>query len=128
MRKNRIPKDSVELLVTGCLKGRILTTTRSPRLVDGDELDVPVDRFQISGKKPLLDEVKEHDRREVEIRGRVRNSDLKEPGIRVPGGRLIISPGRGQDRHAPPAGPSQRVVLVEASAVRRLDGSCVAVR
>jgi hypothetical protein len=121
---SKVPKDSVELVVTGCLKGRFLTTTRTPRDVDGDELDVPVDRFQVSGKKPILNEVKKHDREEVEIVGLVRKSDLREPGIRVPGGRVIISPGRGGDRHNPPTPPAQRVALLQATAVRPLDKPC----
>jgi hypothetical protein len=121
---SKVPKESVELIVTGCLKGRLLTTTRTPRVVDGDELDVPVDRFQVSGKKPLLNEVKKHDREEVEIVGLVRKADLREPGIRVPGGRVIISPGRGGDRYNPPTPPARRVVLLQASSVRPLDRPC----
>jgi hypothetical protein len=121
----KIPKDSVEVVVTGCLKGRFLTTTRTPRLVDGDDLEAPVDRFQISGKKPVLDDVKKHDRGEVEIVGFIRKRDLKEPGIRVPGGRVVLSPGRGGDRYPPPpTSAPQRVVLLEASTVRALDGPC----
>jgi hypothetical protein len=124
-QERKVPKDSIELVVTGCLKGRFLTTTRTPRIVDGDELEARVDRFQISGKKPILNEVKEHDRGEVEIVGFVRKRDLKEPGIAVPGGRIVISPGRGGDRYGPPpTGPAQRVVLLEATSVRALDGAC----
>ncbi len=121
---SKVPKDSVELSVTGCLDGRFLTPTRTPTVVDGDELDVPVDRFQVSGKKPLLNEVKKHDREEVEIVGLVRKNDLREPGIRVPGGRVIVSPGRGGDRYSPPTGPARRVVLLQASSVRPLDRPC----
>jgi hypothetical protein len=122
-QESKVPKDMVELIVTGCLKGRFLTTTRTPRVVDGDALDVPVDRFQVSGKKPILNEVKKHDREEVEIVGLVRKSDLREPGIRVPGGRVIISPGRGGDRN-PPTPPAQRVALLQATSVRPLDKPC----
>jgi hypothetical protein len=121
----KIPKDSIEVVVTGCLKGRFLTTTRTPRVVDGDDLEADVDRFQISGKKPVLDDVKRHDHGEVEIVGFVRKRDLKEPGIRVPGGRVVLSPGRGGDRYPPPpTSPPQRVVLIEATSVRALDGKC----
>ena len=121
---DKVPKASIELVVTGCLKGRLLTTTRTPKVVDGDDLDVPFDRFQVAGKKPILAEVKKHDREEVEIVGLVRKADLREPGIRVPGGRVIIGPGRGGDRYNPPTGPAQRVVLLQATAVRPLDRSC----
>lgn len=118
------PKGSVQLVVTGCLKGRLLTTTRSPREVDADELDVSVDHFQISGKKPVLAEVKKHDREPVEIVGWVRKADLREPGIRVPGGRLVISPGRGGDRYNRPTPPERRVVLLQATSVRPVEGEC----
>jgi hypothetical protein len=59
----------------------------------------------------------------VEIVGQVRKSDLREPGIRVPGGRVIISPGRGGDRN-PPTPPAQRVALLQATSVRPLDKPC----
>ena len=123
-QNDKVPKDSVKVTVTGCLKGRFLTTTRTPRVVDGDELEASVDRFQISGKKPVLDEVKKHDRGQVEIIGSVRKRDLTEPGIRVAGGRVVISAGRGGDRYGSPLPPPQRVIRLEAESVRPLDGPC----
>lgn len=126
----KVPKDSIQLVVTGCLKGRLLTTTRTPKVVVGgeedenEELDAPIDRFQVSGKKAILDEVKKHDRKEVEVVGLVRKSDLEEPGIRVPGGRVVISPGRGGDRYGAPGPPPQRVALLQATSVKLLEGSC----
>jgi hypothetical protein len=123
--ERKVPKDSLEVVVVGCVKGRFLTTTRTPRVVDGDDLDARVDRFQITGKKAILDDVKKHDRGEVEIVGFVRKRDLKEPGIKVPGGRVIISAGRGGDRYPPPpTGPQQRVVPIDVRSVRALDGVC----
>lgn len=121
---SKVPKDFVQLSVTGCVKSRILTATHTPKVVDGDEILVPVDRFQISGKKPILAEVKKYDRQKVEVVGLVRKSDLREPGIRVPGGRLVISPGRGRGRYEPPTGSSRRVVLLQAESVRSVPGDC----
>lgn len=122
--ERKIPKGSLELIVVGCLKDRILTTTRTPRVVDGEDPDVAVDEFQVAGKKPVLDEVKKHDRHEVEVVGLVRKSDLREPGIQVPGGRVVISPGRGGDGYGPPMAPARRVVLLQASSVRPLGKRC----
>jgi hypothetical protein len=123
--ERKIPKDSVEVVVAGCLKGRFLSTTRTPRIVDGGDLEARVDRFQITGKKAVLDDLKERDGDEVEIVGFVRKRDLKEPGIRVPGGRIVISGGRGGDRYPPPpTGPPQRVVPIDVRSVRALDGPC----
>ena len=124
--KPKVPKGTIELSVVGCLKGRILSTTRAPEVVEGDDIDVPVDRFQVAGKKALLDEVKTYERRreQVEVVGLVRKSDLKEPGIPVPGGRIVISPGRGGDRYGPPPAPAQRVVLLEATSIKPLDRPC----
>ncbi len=126
----KVPKDSIQLSVTGCLKGRLLTTTRTPRVVpteeedDPEELDVPVDRFQVAGKKPILDAVKKYDRKQVTIVGLVRKMDLKEPGIRVPGGRVVISPGRGGDRYGRTPAPGARVILLQASSVEPVDAPC----
>jgi hypothetical protein len=109
----KTPKDSVQLSASGCLKGRVLTISDTPEVVDGGELDVPVHRFQLSGKKPLMAEVKRHDRERVDVTGFVRKLDLKEPGLRVPGGRILISPGQGQDSHRAPSRPIDRVILLE---------------
>jgi hypothetical protein len=54
-------------------------------------VSVNVDRSN-SGTKPILDEVKEQDRAEVERVGFVRKRDLEEPGIAVPAGGLSSAP------------------------------------
>lgn len=119
----KVPKDSVQLIVTGCLKGRVLTAVEAPEVGEG-ELDVPVHRFQISGKKPLLKQVRLHDREEVEVTGLVRKLDLKEPGLRVPGGRIVIAPGQASDPHRLPTRPADRVILIEVLEFRPLGREC----
>lgn len=126
----KVPKDSIQISVTGCVKDRLLTATRIPLIVgsdeqeDPEELDVPVDRFQIAGKKAIRDRVKEQDGKQVRIVGLVRKGDLKEPGLRVPGGRVVISPGRGGSRYGPPPTPGARVILLQASSVEAVDAPC----
>jgi hypothetical protein len=119
----KVPKDSVQLIVTGCLKGRVLTAVKAPEVEEG-ELDVPVHRFQISGKKPLLKQVRRHNLEEVEVTGLVRKLDLKEPGLRVPGGRIVIGPGQASDPHRLPTRPADRVILIEALEFRPLGREC----
>jgi hypothetical protein len=119
----KVPKDALQLIVTGCLKGRILTASRAPE-VDGGELDVPVHRFQMSGKKPLLAEVKRHDGEEIEVTGLVRKLDLKEPGLRVPGGRILITPGQANDPGRPPTRPAERIIVIEVREFRAAGLKC----
>lgn len=119
----KIPRDSVQLVVNGCLKGRVLTTTEPPE-ASGGELAVPVHRFQISGKKSLLAELKRHDREVVEVTGLVRKLDLKEPGLRVPGGRILITPGQSGDPHRLPTRPAERIIVIEVREFRPLDRDC----
>ncbi len=123
----KVPKHSIRLMVTGCLKGRLLTTTRTPKVVEEEEpeeLDVPVDRFQVAGTKVIRDQVKKHDGTQVTIVGLVKKMDLEEPGFRVPGGRVVISPGRAGDRYGPPPAPARRVILLEAKSVEPVEGRC----
>lgn len=128
--ERKIPKGSLQVMAVGCVNDRILTTTRTPKAVGDDEqdedVDVPVGRFQITGKKSILTDVKKYERegKQVEVVGLLRKADLKEPGIPVPGGRVVISPGRGGDRYGRPVPPAQRVVLLEVSSVKPLEIAC----
>jgi hypothetical protein len=89
--KPRIPDDSVELTVIGCLKGRALTTV--------DRRDVDVERgpyvgertFRLNGKRDVMDEVKRRNRQLVEVIGVVKRSALDDKGVKS--GRISISGG-----------------------------------
>lgn len=89
--KPRVPDDSVELTVVGCLKGRSLTTvTRRGAGVERGPY-VGERTFRLNAKKDVLDEVKKRNRQLVEVVGLVKRSALDDKGVKS--GRISIGGG-----------------------------------
>jgi hypothetical protein len=119
--KPRVPKDSLMLVVTGCLKGRVLAVSD---VRQEDTQSGPIVRaksFRVAAKGEVMDDIKSHDRHLVEVTGLVKKSALIEPGMKI-GKRITIgggSPTAGTGgRPAPPEGlPVLDVWSVRARAV-----------
>jgi len=125
-QERKVPRDSVELAVQGCLKGRVLA------VVEPDERHGPVRgpdvtgrSFRLSGKRPVIDEVKKHDGDLVEVVGLVRNVDLAsyQPGMRVGRTRVVIGAPSTMDPNRPPP-PGPGLPVMDASSVRFLSSGC----
>ena len=81
--KRRIPEDSVQLTVVGCLKGRVLRTLEErPRDVESGP-NVGQRTFRLAGKKDVMKTVKKYERQMVEVVGLVRRADLDDKGVTV---------------------------------------------
>ena len=120
--KPRVPDDSVELTVVGCLKGRSLTTV-SRRGADVERGPYVGERtFRLNAKKDVLDEVKKRNRQLVEVVGLVKRSALDDKGIKS--GRIAIGGG------SPVAGGGgiphggENVPVMDVSSVRMRATSC----
>jgi hypothetical protein len=123
-----IPKDSVEIVTTGCLKGRVFTSIGA-REAEGPVRgpDVTGRSFRLAGPRPVMEEVKRNNGRLVEVTGLVRRSALTQSsGMRVgKTGVVIGAPPPSSD----PLGMSMRspnggLVVMDASSVQFLDTSC----
>jgi hypothetical protein len=123
--KPKVPKDSIELVVTGCLTGRVLAVD------DVREVDVqsgPIVRsksFRIAGKKDVMAIVKEENHHLVEVTGLVRRSALIEPGVKI-GNRVTIgggSPVAGGGTGSAPS-PGEYIPVLDATSVRFKASSC----
>ena len=79
----KVPKDSIMLVVTGCLKGRVLAVSDVRQEDTQSGPIVKAKSFRVAGKKDLMKEVKEHDGHLVDVTGIVKKSSLIEPGIKV---------------------------------------------
>ena len=122
----KIPDDSVEVTITGCLNKRVLVAS------DVRQTDVqsgPMVRnhaFRLAGKKDLIDIVKKNDKERVEVTGLIKKSALIEPGMRFQGGRVVV--GGGTNGTAPsasrPPDPAENVVVLDMSSVQLIGGSC----
>lgn len=118
----KVPKDSVEVTITGCLKGRVLAAS------DVRQTDVqsgPVVRqhsFRLAGKKDVMNDVKRNNGQRVEVVGLIKKSALAEPGMRFKGGRIVV--GGGTMGSGRPPDPAENVVVMDVSAVQALGGEC----
>lgn len=118
----RVPKDSVELTVIGCLQGRVLSTReeRETGVERGPSVGARV--FRLNGNREVMNEVKRRNHQLVEVVGLVKRSALDDKGITA--GPLSISGG------SPVAGgrgiPTgiENVPVMDVSAVRVRATSC----
>lgn len=123
------PKDSTELVVTGCLKGRVLTPAELPD-TERRGPDVSGKTFRLAGPRAVIDEVKKHDRHFVEVTGYVKVNALEPapPGINVGGTRVTVgAPPYGSDpTHMDPRyDPTlYNVVVMDATSLRFLSSAC----
>jgi hypothetical protein len=121
--KPRVPKDSIELTVIGCLTGRVLKTVES-RQQDVESGPYVGERtFRLAGKKDVMENVKKHNGHLVEVVGIVRRSDLDEKGMKIGGATVsAASPIAGRPS------PASNVVVMDVESVRLRVSSCTAGR
>ena len=89
-----MPSDSARVAIPGCAKGRAFIVTQSPEHEPTQADIAPGRRFRLSGPKEILDDIKKHEGRLIEVTGLVRKDALKGPGgIGIAGGRVRIGGG-----------------------------------
>jgi hypothetical protein len=119
----KVPEDSVELIVSGCLKGRVLAVS------DTREADVqsgPIVRgksFRLAGKGDLMKEVKKEDGHFVEVTGIVKRSALDSKGIKI-GKRVAVGGGSPVSGSKTIPDPVADVAVMDISALRHRSTSC----
>ena len=120
----KVPKDSIELTITGCLAGRVLAVSdvRRPDTESGPP--VRAKSFRLAAKGDLMDDVKREDHHLVEVTGVVRKSALVEPGVRI-GKRITMGGGNpvAGSAGARPA-PPEMIPVMDVWSVRLRSTSC----
>jgi hypothetical protein len=120
--KPRVPKDSVELVIIGCLTGRSLKAS-DVRLVDTQSgPDVRSRSFRLAGKREVMAAVSEEDGRLVEVVGLVKRSALDDQGLKI-SKRIEIAGGSPVSRSGIPS-PADTVAVMDVSSIRRRASSC----
>jgi len=117
--KPRVPEDSIELTVIGCLTGRALKTIDRRQTEVESSPYVGERTFRLAGKKDVMEDVKKHNGHLVEVVGIVRRADLDDKGVKI--GRATIS-GAPMDGRVP--GPAANVAVMDAESVRLRASSC----
>jgi len=122
----KVPSDSVEVTVLGCLKGRVLSASDVRQTDVESGPPVRQHAFRLAGSKELLKQVKENDGQRVEIVGLIKKSALIEPGMKFKGGRVVV--GGGTMGTSSTGGsipdPADNTVVMDISSVQNVGGSC----
>jgi hypothetical protein len=120
----KVPKDSIYVTVTGCLKGRVL---RAADVRQDDTTSGVVVRnhsFRLAGKKDVMKMVKEDDGQRVEVTGLIRKSALMEPGVKFKGGRVVVGGGTMASGTNNLPNPADNALVLDTWTVQALGGSC----
>jgi hypothetical protein len=89
-----VPGDSARIAIPGCAKGRAFIVAATPEHEPTQVEIAPGRRFRLSGPKEILEDIKKHEGRLIEVTGLVRKAALKGPGgIGIAGGRVRIGGG-----------------------------------
>jgi hypothetical protein len=106
-----VPKDSVRVTVSGCIKGHSLIATARSSTEPNTSRIAPGRRLRLAGNKKLVKDLRAEKRQLVEVTGLIRESHVKESGIPIgKGGRIRIGGGSPVSRD--PAGDPRRDPLV----------------
>lgn len=117
-------KNSIEVVVRGCLKGRELT---ADEISGSDALANEVGMlFRLSAKGQVSDEVKKQNGHRVEITGLIKKTALVEPGLKLGGGRVVIggSPMSTDPTKNPARNPQRRIVPMDVTLVEMIAETC----
>ena len=121
--RRKVPKDSVQVTVVGCLKGRVLAAADVRRTDVESGPPVRQHAFRLAGKKDVMKDVKKNNGQRVEVTGLIKKSALIEPGMRFKGGRIVVGGGTMASGGRPPD-PAQNTVVMDVDALQALGGSC----
>lgn len=120
--KPKVPKDSVELTVIGCLKGRVLKTVENRQTDVESGPYVGVRSFHLASKKKVTDDIKRLQNNLVEVTGLVKRSSLDDKG--VSSGRVAIGGGSPVAGTRSIPSPADNVTVMDVSSVRLRSSSC----
>jgi hypothetical protein len=120
----KVPKDSIELAITGCLTGRVLAVSdvRRPDTESGPP--VRSKTFRLAAKGDVMDDVKREDHHTVEVTGVVRKSALIESGVHI--GKRVTVGGGNPVAGSPGARPDppETIPVMDVWSIRMRSSSC----
>ena len=124
--KPKVPKDSVMLVVVGCLKGRVLAVSDVRQEDTSAGPIVRAKSFRLSAKGDVMDDIKSNDKHVIEATGLVKKSALIEPGVKVGKGVTITGgpPTAGGGTGVPRPTPSDFVQVMDVSSVQARHVAC----
>lgn len=120
----KVPKDSVMVVITGCIKGRVIRASDVQQTDTTSGVNIRATTFRLAGKKDVMAVVKEQDGQRAEVTGLIKKSALIEPGIKFKGGRVMVGGGTSGGASSSMPSPADNVLVLDAMTVTGLGGSC----
>ncbi|HYT65337.1 MAG TPA: hypothetical protein VEL51_02875 [Vicinamibacterales bacterium] len=120
----KVPKDSIMVVITGCIKGRVIRAADVRQTDTTSGYNVRATTFRLAGKKDVMAAVKEQDGQRAEVTGLIKKSSLIEPGVKFKGGRVVIGGGSSAGSMGSMPSPAENVLVLDAVTVTGLGGSC----
>ena len=120
--KPSIPKDSVQIVVIGCLTGRALKASDVKFVDTSSGPDVRSRTFRVAAKRDVMKEIEKENGHLVEVTGIVKRSALDDTGVKV-GSRVEITGGSPVSRSGIPS-VADNVPVMDVSSVRTRANSC----
>jgi hypothetical protein len=123
-QEKKLPKDSLMVVVTGCLKGRVLAVTEARQEDTQTGPIIKAKSFRVAAKGEVMDDIKKYDKHVVEATGLVKKSALIEPGVKVGKGITIAGgpPTAGTSAGRPMV--SEGLPVMDVTSVRARNVSC----
>jgi hypothetical protein len=118
----RIPQDSVEIVVIGCLTGRALKASDVKYVDTSSGPDVRSRTFRVAAKRDVMKEIEKENHHLVEVTGLVKRSALDDTGLNV-GGRVKVSGASPVSRSGIPS-VGDTVPVMDVSSIRQRATSC----
>lgn len=125
-QERKVPEDSQRISIPGCARNRLFIVGESSDHEPTNSNVQPGWRFRMSGPKKVLEEIKKHGPRMVEITGLVRKADLAGPGgISLGGGRVRLGGSMPQTSSTDVSRtPGMNQAMIDVEAWRPLPDSC----
>jgi hypothetical protein len=120
----KVPKDSLMVVITGCIKGRVIRAADVRQTDTTTGVTIRSTTFRLAGKKDVMEVVKEQHGQRAEVTGLIKKSALREPGIKFKGGRIVVGGGSSGGTTGSMPSPADNVLVLDALAVQGLGGSC----
>jgi len=120
----KVPKDSLMVVITGCIKGRVIRAADVRQTDTTSGVTIRSTTLRLAGKKDVMAIVKEQDGQRAEVTGLIKKSALMEPGIKFKGGRIVVGGGSSGGTTGSMPSPADNVLVLDALAVQGLGGSC----
>jgi hypothetical protein len=121
--KPKVPKDSIELVISGCLKGRLLAVSEVRQTDTQAGPVIQARSFRLAGKGEIMDQVKKENHHLVDVTGLIKRSALYEPGMKI-GKGIVISGGQPAAGSGRSPVPSEFVPVLDVSTIRARATSC----